>query len=835
MSVNTSMIRELPLSHLIYKDHEIDAEKAKQLVVYHYALSKGYRWKEWEACIDGELSHRPHFSYLMRSYNGIFGLFVAVEDESAQPPKITNQDGDVLTPERIRYVPALNPVWIRLMMRKLSAFGTHCQGAHSLGRPLLQTDIWHGEKSSGINAISLDCRTQQLDDKDTTEVVLFHENVPLRPLSQDEQPEKADSAIWVYDRNKILVRWYPSAKMGKGAILYKEMPKKSDKRKTRAFLDLTSAKSLALSWPAILAPIQNEFINYAATFGFYLKPKVLKLRPLTVKTKYKSLKAKSAFQSIPVSGKINVIDLRVSTTVSSRQVIDLLSELLHQKRFDIELELLPLITADNISECYFTDDQRVMVLLDQAPGIENDRYPLTEHLRTMCACQHININPYDLVADPIELNLLSEVLVDKKTVLIPEPEYFNYVIDVDDSADDEKKTRYEKYLGELSRNLDIVIKELQLKHLLMCKTAKISQILPEQVDYLNSSLVYITDGYLFTVKNDRPVMIPFIPSESDYLHRCDAVLKEFGLSVSSLLMDLDSKWPYAYKRHDVMDKFGSDAEKYTRFLKRLTLVIRQKTDTNELMVLLQDPSYEKPHMLPLGLTDVMAELKKKSAKHALHDWLLPDETALNQLLDFLSSEEMIPDASVNQVRHSLSALCVCWMDTLKELHQENVSDIDYKQIKKRMSELWRQRDYASAIGSGGSDIKLIPEKSQKKRVNPLLISGWDHLLSLVFERPLTDPRSWLRNIPGIQKLWYDEHQKYVVVGGLAPLQTKLQRQPSIRQWHSLRGTTDFEFLAGLLDVDWVRMNQLAGNPCVSVLVRRWQECNAFKNAVLLSE
>ena len=835
MLVNTSMIRELPLSHLIYKDHEIDAEKAKQLVVYHYALSKGYRWKEWEVCIDGELGHRPHFSYLMRSYNGIFGLFVAVEDESAQPPKITNQDGDILTPERIRYVPTLNPVWIRLMMRKLSAFGTHCQGAHSLGRPLLQTDIWHGEKSSGINAISLDCRTQQLEDKDTTEVVLFHENVPLRPLSQDEQPEKADSAIWVYDRNKILVRWYPSAKVGKGAILYKEMPKKSDKRKTRAFLDLTSAKSLALSWPAILAPIQNEFINYAATFGFYLKPKVLKLRPLTVKTKYKSLKAKSAFQSIPVSGKINVIDLRVSTTVSSSQVIDLLSELLNQKRFDIELELLPLITADNISECYFTDDQRVMVLLDQAPGIENDRYPLTEHLRTMCACQHININPYDLVTDPIESNLLSEVLVDKKTVLIPEPEYFNYVIDVDDSADDEKKTKYEKYLGELSRNLDIVIKELQLKHLLMCKTAKISQILPEQVDYLNSSLVYITDGYLFTVKNDRPVMIPFIPSESDYLHRCDAVLKEFGLSVSSLLMDLDSKWPYAYKRHDVMDKFGSDAEKYTRFLKRLTLVIRQKTDTNELMVLLQDPSYEKPHMLPLGLTDVMAELKKKSAKHALHDWLLPDETKLNQLLDFLSSEESIPDASVNQVRHSLSALCVCWMDTLKVLYQENVSDIDYKQIKKRMSELWRQRDYVSAIGSGGSETEPIPEESQKKRVNSRLISGWDHLLSLVFERPLTDPRSWLRNIPGIEKLWYDENQNYVVVGGLVPLQTKLQRQPSIRQWHSLRGTTDFEFLAGLLDVDWVRMNQLAGNPCVSVLVRRWQECNAFKNAVLLSE
>ena len=172
------------------------------------------------------------------------------------------------------------------------------------------------------------------------------------------------------------------------------------------------------------------------------------------------------------------------------------------------------------------------------------------------------------------------------------------------------------------------------------------------------------------------------------------------------------------------------------------------------------------------------------------------------------------------------------MDTLKALHQENVSDIDYKQIKKRMSELWLQRDYASAIGNGGSDIEPIPEKYQKKRVNSRLISGWDHLLSLFFERPLTDPRSWLRNIPGIEKLWYDENQNYVVVGGLVPLQTKLQRQPSIRQWHPLRGATDFEFLAGLLDVDWVRMNQLAGNPCVSVLVRRWQECNLFANKLL---
>ena len=39
----------------------------------------------------------------------------------------------------------------------------------------------------------------------------------------------------------------------------------------------------------------------------------------------------------------------------------------------------------------------------------------------------------------------------------------------------------------------------------------------------------------------------------------------------------------------------------------------------------------------------------------------------------------------------------------------------------------------------------------------------------------------------------------------------------------IAGGINSELLAGLVDVDWVRMNQLAGNPCVATLVRRWKE------------
>lgn len=178
---NDEIIRFLPLSHMIYRDNEIDREKAEKLVVYHYPLSKNYRWKEWQTQIDDELGRR-YYPYLMKSHKDQFGLYVALDSEQDNPPIIKNGDGIIVEPTRVHYEAMLNPVWIRLIMRKVSAFGSHCKGSHTLGCPLLQTDVWKSKNSCGINAISLDCRTQQRSDKNITEVILFHKNVPLRPV-----------------------------------------------------------------------------------------------------------------------------------------------------------------------------------------------------------------------------------------------------------------------------------------------------------------------------------------------------------------------------------------------------------------------------------------------------------------------------------------------------------------------------------------------------------------------------------------------------------------------------------------------------------------------------
>ena len=56
--------------------------------------------------------------------------------------------------------------------------------------------------------------------------------------------------------------------------------------------------------------------------------------------------------------------------------------------------------------------------------------------------------------------------------------------------------------------------------------------------------------------------------------------------------------------------------------------------------------------------------------------------------------------------------------------------------------------------------------------------------------------------------------------------------PLIR-WPTSLCHYNIDLLVDLLDVDWVRMNQLAGNPCVTTLIKRWKEINlGSKDAVL---
>lgn len=219
-------------------------------------------------------------------------------------------------------------------------------------------------------------------------------------------------------------------------------------------------------------------------------------------------------------------------------------------------------------------------------------------------------------------------------------------------------------------------------------------------------------------------------------------------------------------------------------------------------------------MLPEGMGDVLLDMNKQVQKHPIHEWVLPVSELLDQQIDELTDEGEISPNKAITLKRELPELLTYWNAQLTDLVQKNVNKIDYKSIKQEVLERWLEAHNA----------KLPDGELPKKTANTSLISSWDSLLSRVFDRPLKDIKGWLRNVPGIQRLWYDPEQHYFIVGGLASPKSQLQRQPSIRQWHALQGTLNVELLCALVDVDWVRMNQLAGNPCVATLIRRWKEC-----------
>jgi hypothetical protein len=184
-------------------------------------------------------------------------------------------------------------------------------------------------------------------------------------------------------------------------------------------------------------------------------------------------------------------------------------------------------------------------------------------------------------------------------------------------------------------------------------------------------------------------------------------------------------------------------------------------------------------------------------------------------IDQLTEEGELSDTNKNTLLRELELLCDLWKCALRKYYSDNEFNVTYDVLKNYVFSQWPEKKNALMVEFA---------KKSVKRASTSLIASWNKLLSRVFDLPLGDPRNWLKNVPGITRLWHDPEQNYVIVGSLSSPQPIIQRQPSIRQWHALQGELNSELLAGLVDVDWVRMNQLAGNPCVATLVRRWKEC-----------
>lgn len=228
-------------------------------------------------------------------------------------------------------------------------------------------------------------------------------------------------------------------------------------------------------------------------------------------------------------------------------------------------------------------------------------------------------------------------------------------------------------------------------------------------------------------------------------------------------------------------------------------------------------------MIPLNLNDAVRMIESQNLNLPLVQWRLPDIKDLILYIDQLLEEEELTINGASTLLKELDDLSTCWYEALKDFAHDGLRQISYKKLKKACLDRFLEKKNAC----------LEPEGKPKSRNSTALVSSWSKLLSRALSLPLKDIRAWLRNnVPGIQRLWHDPDQGYYVVGGLSSPKQKILRQPSIRQWHALQGRLDTELLTALVDVDWVRINQLAGNPCVATLVNRWKECQSEPDEAL---
>lgn len=803
MSKNT-VTQPLPLFEFLYRPAQINAELANKLVVYRYQFPHGESVKSYQLHIEKQLAgYRSAF--LLRTQASPKGLFIAVHSETERPPQVFSADKDELIPERVHYADEFAPIWIRLIFRRMSAWDRLCSGYHKAGYPLLVIDSWQSKTMKGIETLRLDCSSFETDTQGVARIVPFYQGVSLMGVSAGEAYDPKNE-YWEYGENKILHRYIktPGVQPVKG--LYRVYKPRS-KRVEPDFLDLSSVANFKKSRPFILQQITESFIEHAAVYGFTLQQHVLNLQPwLQRKTKYTSRSKGSAFNSIAYAAKVDVIDLRVGRSVSADALLSLFHGWLSERNISIKWQLLPDVTAETIAHYKPQPTQRILVLIDQVAGMENDRYQLTDILSKNCAVQHLLVNPHAVGADPIKNGLLKECDAEGQQVLlkVPGSGFFDYELEkLQGTKTDGKKETKVKYRTIMEIKLDVVLKELEIKSLLHDSQAKISNVLRQQAQALNSDFLLIAGGSLFTVESDRPVIIPFHIQDAQMRTLCDSRLERFDTSVLGLIKLLNQQWPHFYKPINFSDVM-TDAKKLASFQKNLVLLLH-RNEQDQVSIVLQEYGNAQRYIIPEGLQDALARIESLEAQPSLKEWFIPtaNTEAISALATELVAEGELKAKAADDLTLVLVSLIDTWNKQLKALNEQNTHAIGYAALKKAV-------------------LASFQEKTQKK-ASTTFIKTLDVLLTRYFKRSLRDPRIWLRTVPGLQNMHFDQEQNVFLVGTIAPLQNKLARQPSIRQWHAIQGSVDVDLIFSLLDADWVRMNQLPGNPYPMMLIERWHE------------
>lgn len=797
---NKNPTQPLPLFEFFYRPDEVNTELANKLIVYRYPIPNGESAKAYQIYIERQLAgYRSAF--LLRQQAMPRGLFIALANEEEIPPKVFAADKEQILPERVYYAQDYAPIWIRLIFRGMSVWNSYSRGYHKSGYPLLIINREEKETKS-IEALRLDCASSEVNAEGIAKLRPFYAGVSLIGVTEKET-YNLKSEYWEYDKNNILHRYLPTPNVKSTNTLYK-VYKNRNQRIEQDFLNLKSLKAFKLSRPMILRDITKEFIQKSAKYGFNLQQEVLNLQPwLQQKTKYIYRDKKPAFTSISYAQKIDILDLRINSKIKAKDLLSIFDELLNKKGIHIQWQLLTEINTANLASYIPKPTQKILVLIDQIKGMENDRYQLTKQIKQVCAVQHLMVNPNAMAIDPVKKGLLKVDEADGEQLFVENlgSDFYNYTLS--DLAN--LKTAAKSLLVN---KLEVVLKELEIKGLLLVPELKISEVLKNQAQTLSSDILLISAGYLFTVKNDRPVIIPFKLLDEECKSLCDIYLKHFDTSTIELMQLLSNNWPHFYQPINFAD-IATNAKKLKSFQKNLVLLLHRNKE-NKVEIMLQEYSKTQRYIIPADLEEVELRLAAREEKLSLKDWFIP-ENKINELIDLIAqlvAEEKLTTKNAENLENALAGLINSWNKELKILHEKNIFTINYIELKKQALASYR--------------------KQTNKKISGVFVNSFDSLLSYYFNRPLNDLRDWSRKIAGIQKMHLDKEKNIFMVGVLGSLEIKLARQPSISQWHTLQGEINTDLIFSLLDADWVSINQLPSNPYPRVLINRWHEINPDK-------
>ncbi len=756
-------MRDLRISSLTYRDDQIDSERAGWLVVYRYPLSKAVmkHW-EWIEVLDESLSEAS-YPYYMSGGN----LYVALTKEGEPLPVIKTRDNTILEPERVQYSPELNPVWLKLLLRQIGHKTGHTRGFRALGKPLLKIKEWGG-KNPGIEAIDVEGSVRQRCDGNTTEVTIKFSNVALRQLAP-EAPRTGK--LWMRNKDKGLDRWFPGK--DERGVLFQEIRKSKGTRKQRPFIDLKTPDGLRSSRSFLIQQTIQSFVEVAQQYGFPLSPETLHLERYP--SEHKPDKH-NRLRSLPVEQfEVTLVDARENLDTPIEELRDWLGGLLLQEGLKVDLKLMQ-DQPENLAHLSLAPNQRYLVVLDQGKDLPQDPYEYTGRFSQSCAVQHIILNPHELDDETSVDQWFT--MDDHGHITEVYADYFDYTLE-----------QLKEQASFVALKLVVAIKELHFKQLLRDTSAKISEYLPKQAHLLNG-LTLISEGYLFTVDKDRPVILPFVLSDPQALDQLDAALSKHSVNCQELMGLVVEQWPYSFGPEEAILK---DVD---GFIRRQVFVLRDQ-DT----ILVQSPGNNTPLIMPDGIDQLIPVLEGRKNKFATSSWLLPTGYENSLTKDFVQS--LFADSSTetqqSKLVTNLPKLCQDWQQTVHaHLGHERIA---FDPLRKALND--------KSTAYLGGDKKVL--------------GMWWFALSKLIDRPVYDPRSWLRKIPGLQAVWFDPELGYYLVGDLNNLNLTLHRQPSVYRWHALRGEVNPEMLMPLLDVDFIRIGQFAGRVFPRIFIRCYEE------------